>query len=164
MTAPLDSLHDFYQPPPPSWRPQTIGWYVVFVIAAVLLLWLFIYLIRRWQKNRYRREAMIQLARIEAMQFSALLKRTALSAWPREQVASLSGPIWLRFLDSSVHEPVFASSPADRLEEIAFSAKKLSIEDESALRAAAAAWIRQHKSPRRSKVRQSRGTAKQETT
>jgi Domain of unknown function (DUF4381) len=162
MTAPLDNLHDFYQPQPPSWRPQTIGWYVVFAIATLLLLWLALHLIRRWRQNRYRREALTELARIEAAQFSALLKRTALSAWPREEVASLSGPAWLRFLDSSVQEPLFATAPADRLEEIAFSAKKFSTEDESALRTAAGAWITQHKSPRRSKVRQSRGTAKQE--
>jgi hypothetical protein len=164
MTAPLDGLHDFYQPQPPSWRPQTIGWYVVFAIAALLLLWLCIYLIRRWHQNRYRREALTELAHLEAVHFSALLKRTALSAWSREEVASLIGPAWLRFLDSSVRAPLFARTPADRLEEIAFSTKKLSSEDASALRTAAGKWIRQHKSPRRSKARQSTVTAKQETT
>jgi Domain of unknown function (DUF4381) len=163
MSGPLDSLHDFYRPLPPSWRPQTVGWYVVFAIAALLLLWLSLHLIRRWQQNRYRREALTELARIEATQFSALLKRTALSAWPREEVASLSGPAWLRFLDSSAPEPSFVLAPGNRLEEIAFSVQKLSSEDESALRAAAGAWIRQHKPPRQSKVRRSRGTAKQET-
>lgn len=147
MRAPLDSLHGFYQPQPPSWRPQTIGWYVVFAIAALLLLWLSVHLIRRWRENRYRREALTELARIEAAQFSVLLKRTALTEWPREEVASLSGPAWLRFLDSSAREPLFAIAPEDRLEEIAFSAKKLSAEDESALRTAAGAWIRQHKPP-----------------
>jgi hypothetical protein len=57
MRAPLDNLHDFYQPPPPSWRPQTIGWFVVFAIAALLVLWLVVHLFRRWRANRYRREA-----------------------------------------------------------------------------------------------------------
>ena len=57
MRAPLDNLHDFYQPQPPSWHPQTIGWYVVFTIAALLLLWLAVHLILRWRENRYRREA-----------------------------------------------------------------------------------------------------------
>ena len=91
MTAPLDKLHDFYQPPPPSWRPQTIGWYVVFAIAALLLLWLVVHLMRRWIANRYRREAMRELVSANPEQLSELLKRTALSAWPREKVAALSG-------------------------------------------------------------------------
>ena len=41
-TAPntaLDKLHDYYQPAPPTWTPQTIGWYVLFGIVALLLLW-----------------------------------------------------------------------------------------------------------------------------
>jgi hypothetical protein len=149
MRAPLDNLHDFYQPEPPSWRPQTIGWYVVFTIAALLLLWLAVHLILRWRENRYRREALSELASVEATQLSVLLKRTALSAWPRKEVASLSGPAWLRFLDSSAKKPLFESAPEDCLEEITLSAKKLSSEDESALRSAAGAWISQHKPPRR---------------
>jgi hypothetical protein len=149
MSAPLDKLHGFYQPQPPSWRPQTIGWYLVFSIVALLLLWFVLHIVRHWRENRYRRQALSQLARVEATQISALLKRTALSAWPREEVASLSGAAWLKFLDSSAHGPLFESAPENRLEEIAFSAKQLSGEDESALRAAAGAWIRQHQPPRR---------------
>ena len=149
MRAPLENLHDFYQPPPPSWRPQTIGWYVVFAIAALMLVWLAVHLFRRWRENRYRREALRELAQVDATELSALLKRTALSVWPREDVASLSGAAWLKFLGSSVHKPLFENAPANRIEEIAFSATSLSDEDESALRNAAGSWIRQHKPPHR---------------
>ena len=150
MTAPLDNLHDFYQPPPPSWRPQTVGWYVVFAIAALLLLWLALHLYNRWRANRYRREALAELANIETTQLSALLKRTALSAWPREEVAALNGARWLSFLDAATHNPLFASAPENRIEEIAFSAVTLSGSEESALRQATATWIKQHKPPKRS--------------
>ncbi len=149
MTAPLDNLHDFYQPPPPPWYPQTIGWYVVFATAALLLLWLAMHLLRRRRENRYRREALRELASIEATQLSALLKRTALSAWPREEVAALSGPAWLRFLDTSAHKPLFESTPENRIEDLALSPSKLSSEDESALRSAAGSWIKHHKPPRK---------------
>ncbi|MEG9437779.1 DUF4381 domain-containing protein [Edaphobacter sp. HDX4] len=148
MRAPLDSLHNFYQPPPPSWRPQTIGWYAVFGIIALLLLWLAVRLLRRWRENRYRREALSELATVDVTQLSALLKRTALSAWPREEVAALSGPAWLRFLDGTVHAPLFENAPENCIEEIAFSAPPLSSEDEVALRNAAGAWIKHHKPPR----------------
>jgi hypothetical protein len=147
MRAPLENLHDFYQPPPPSWRPQTIGWYVVFAIVALLLLWLAVHLFRRWRLNRYRREALKELTQVDANELSALLKRTALSVWPREEVASLSGAAWLTFLGNSARKPLFENAPANRIEEVAFSVTPLSGEDESALRKAAASWIRQHKPP-----------------
>ena len=40
MNGPLNKLHDFYQPPPPAWTPQTAGWYVVFSVIGLLILWL----------------------------------------------------------------------------------------------------------------------------
>jgi hypothetical protein len=147
MTAPLDKLHDFYQPPPPSWRPQTIGWYVIFAILTLLLAWLAVHLYRRWRANLYRREALSELVHVETTQLSALLKRTALSAWPREEVAALSGASWLSFLDSATHDALFASAPENRIEEIAISATTLTSDDESALRNAAGTWIRLHKAP-----------------
>jgi hypothetical protein len=155
MTAPLDKLHDFYQPPLPSWRPQTAGWYVVFAIVGLLLIWTAVHFYRRWRANRYRREALRELGRVEITGLSALLKRTALSAWPREEVASLSGTEWLRFLDSSMLLPVFENAPANRIEELAFSHTKPSPDDEAALRNASAEWIKQHKPPRRTKTPQS---------
>src|SRR6202041_1256497 len=97
VAAPLDNLHDFYQPPPPAWTPQTIGWYVVFAVIALLAMWMTIHTLRRWLANRYRREALRELALLQPEQFSTLLKRTALSAWPRDRVASLSGDTWLKF-------------------------------------------------------------------
>jgi len=147
MTAPLDKLHDFYQPPPPSWRPQTIGWYVVFTIIAMLLLWLAFHLYRYWRANRYRREALRELEHVDATQLSALLKRTALSAWPREEVASLSGAPWLQFLNTATRKPLFESAPENLIEKLALFAATLSSEDESSLRRAADTWIKQHKPP-----------------
>jgi Domain of unknown function (DUF4381) len=145
MTAPLDQLHDFYQPPPPSWRPQTIGWYVVFGVVAILLLWFVVHLVRRWFANRYRREALRELLLARPEEISELLKRTALSTFPREQVAALSGEGWLRFLDESAKSDLFASAPANRLEELAYRTGTLSSEDEAALRHAAGTWIRSHR-------------------
>lgn len=151
MRAPLDQLHDFYQPAPPSWRPQTIGWYVVFLIAAALLLWLALHLLRCWRENRYRREALSELARTNVADLSALLKRTALSAWPREEVASLSGASWLKFLSDSLHKPLFERAPENHIEDLALAPSTPSSEDESALRSAAGTWIKHHKPPCKSR-------------
>ena len=65
----------------------------------------------RWLHNCYRREALTELAQQETKLADAnrraaaittiaeLLKRTALSAFPRESVASLTGAAWLAFLN-----------------------------------------------------------------
>lgn len=145
MTAPLDNLHDFYQPPPPAWTPQTIGWYVVFAIIALLAMWMIIHSLRRWLANGYRREALRELALLQPEQFSTLLKRTALSAWPREKVASLSGDAWLKFLNESAKSNSFHQTPGNRLEEIALRSQTLSSEDEQTLRKLTAEWIRRHR-------------------
>lgn len=144
MSAPLDKLHDFYQPPPPAWTPQTVGWYVLFTIAGLLVLWMIVHLVRRWFANRYRREALRELALLPPEQFAALLKRTALAAWSREKVASLSGEAWLTFLDESADGNLFHRSPADRIEEMALRSETLSSEDEQSLRKTTAEWIRRH--------------------
>jgi hypothetical protein len=145
MTAPLDKLHDFYQPPPPTWTPQTLGWCIVFAIAGLILLWIIVHGIRRWLRDRYRREALRELALLQPRQFSALLKRTALTAWPREKVASLNGEAWLHFLDTSAKTDHFLNSPGSRLEEIALQPGTVSDEEEQQLRKLAAEWIRRHR-------------------
>jgi hypothetical protein len=145
MTASLDKLHDFYQPPPPAWTPQTIGWYVVFAVIALLAMWMTIHTLRRWLANRYRREALRELALLQPEQFSTLLKRTALSAWPRDRVASLSGDTWLKFLNESAKSNSFQQTPGNRIEEIALRSATLSSEDEHTLRKITAEWIRRHR-------------------
>ncbi|HMH14667.1 MAG TPA: DUF4381 domain-containing protein [Edaphobacter sp.] len=141
----LAKLHDYYQPVQPSWIPQTIGWYVLFAICALLFFWFSIHAIRRWLTNRYRREALRELATTTPAQFSALLKRTALAAWPREKVASLSGDAWLQFLGDVAATESFRSPPGNRIEELAFSGGTTSREDEQALRTIATEWIRRHR-------------------
>jgi hypothetical protein len=145
VTAPLDNLHDFYQPPPPAWTPQTIGWYVVFAVIALLAMWIIIHSLRRWLANGYRREALRELALLQPEQFSTLLKRTALSAWPRDKVASLSGEAWLNFLNESAENNSFHQTPGNRIEEIALRSQTLSGEDERTLRKITAEWIRRHR-------------------
>ena len=91
---------------PQTWEARTA---VVLLIAATLAaLWR---LGQYWYVNRYRREALAELDRIgrdeagarldQLAQLTMLVRRTALAAFPREQVAPLAGAAWLAFLDRS---------------------------------------------------------------
>jgi len=145
MTASLDNLHDFYQPPPPAWTPQTIGWYALFAIIGLLMIWVTIHFIRQWLRNRYRREALRELATASPNEFSTLLKRVALAAWPRTKVASLSGEAWLNFLSDASKDAAFQQAPGNRIEEIALRTTTLSAEEAKVLRQITANWIRRHR-------------------
>ncbi|HGY2296121.1 TPA: DUF4381 domain-containing protein [Pseudomonas putida] len=107
----IDQLKELPLPVPPfSYAPQTWGWAVV--LAVVLLAGLAYALCawRRWQRNRYRREALSRLdtlvvalahpeQRLPALrELPELLKRVALSMPDAPAVHSLSGPQWQVFL------------------------------------------------------------------
>jgi Domain of unknown function (DUF4381) len=141
----LDKLHDFYQPVPPSWTPHTIGWYVLFAIVTLAILWFVFRAIRSRHMNRYRRAALRELITASPDQFSALLKRTALAAWPREKIASLTGEPWLKFLNETAATKSFLKSPGNRIELLALGADAPSTEDTQQLRAIIAEWIRRHR-------------------
>ncbi|KXG87558.1 DUF4381 domain-containing protein [Agrobacterium bohemicum] len=106
----LLSLRDIVLPEPVSWLPQTWGWVLV---AAVLTVGIVIAALRwtsRYRANAYRREALAMLEPIRRLleqpatrsdgfrQLGELVKRTALAAWPRSEVASLSNEDWVAFL------------------------------------------------------------------
>jgi Domain of unknown function (DUF4381) len=77
----------------------------------------------RWRRQAYRRAGLRELrviaARLDAaperaaalVALVALLKRVALVAYAREQVAALSGDAWLTFLDRTGGTARFARGP-----------------------------------------------------
>ena len=112
----LRSLKDIAVPAPVSWMPQTWGWALLgFLLLAGLLAALLLRL-RRYRADAYRREALRRLAEIEKRipdplsrrqalgDLASLLKRTALAAWPRREVARLSGEEWADFLHGHGNE------------------------------------------------------------
>jgi hypothetical protein len=158
----LDRLHDLVLPPAAPWWPPAPAWYWVLGLLAVLAL---VYLIRallHWQHNRYRREA-LHLAtleqqrlhnpatRVEALvKLGEILKRTAITAFPREQTASLTGPSWLAFLDRT--SPTPGSLPADltALETAAYdprTAGKIDAPQAARLAEAVRDWLAHHRIP-----------------
>ena len=100
----LEQLREIPLPVPVSYAPQTIGWYIVGALLVAGLAWLAVRWHRSWRANRYRRAALAELCAAGARgqpghALPALVKRTALSFAPREEVAGLSGDRWLEFLD-----------------------------------------------------------------
>lgn len=155
--ASLQNLHDIVVPAPVAWWPPAPGWYVLAALGAATLLVLAWRGWKSWRRNRYRRQALRELTRIrkgetgaELRQVPELLKRAALSAWPRESVASLVGPDWHRFLDETGGTDCFQFRMGPMLDRLAYAgdARETPPASESdAVLAAARDWLKQHRAP-----------------
>lgn len=109
----LDLLEPAREPLPISMMPQTVGWiWVAFGLIAGLLL-LIRKGLRRHRANAYRRAALAALsdAGDDPARIAQIVRRTALAAFPREDVAGLTGEHWLAFLDRTLPGDGFSDGP-----------------------------------------------------
>src|SRR5690606_16076520 len=153
--AQLQQLRDIHLPPPTSWWPPAPGWWVLATASLLIFAALAIWLWRRRVRNRYRRAALQQLSELRSQwqrnpddralieSVNRLLKQVALTAYPRQRVAALTGPDWLVFLDSGRKQPRF-TEPARRALAAAYQAQPQPVAAET-LFAAADYWIRRHR-------------------
>ena len=114
-------------------------------------------MLRRRRARRYRVEALAELHALRRRSADpreavagilVLLKRTALAAYPRVQVASLNGAAWWRFLDLSGGKSRFAEGLGDLAEEVVYAQQgvdETSKSDLKRLYRAAEQWIRRHR-------------------
>jgi hypothetical protein len=145
MDGSLQNLNPIVMPDLVGWWPLAPGLQLLLVVIALamgVLAW------RRWlawRDDRYRREALRELASLSDLALlPSLLKRAALSAYPRERVAPLHGAAWHRFLDESAGFDRFATRCGDLLDQLAYGGGAPSESDAQALREAARAWLKQH--------------------
>jgi hypothetical protein len=123
MTDPKDlPLRDIHLPPEPSWWPPAPGWWaLLFCAIAVAVI---ATLLRRHRRKRLRSAlylARSELARLrgaadpdprrQVQEISVLMRRAAISFYPRRETAALTGDDWLKFLDSMVEGAPFSQGP-----------------------------------------------------
>ncbi len=149
---PLAALRPLREPEAIGWWPPAPGWWLLAALLLILLatlLWLWR---RRRQREAYRRRALVELAHIRA-RFSqggdglaclgavnALLKSVALRAFPRRDVAGMSGESWQRFLNRSLGLELFDPSLL-----VAQYRPQVPEGDVKQHLQAAEQWIRQHR-------------------
>ena len=141
----LDLLEPVPEPLRVAMTPQTPGWLVLGLAVALLALWAAVKLLRNYRSNAYRRAALAELNMLsrtgeDPARIAVLLRRTALAAYPRDQVASLHGDSWLRFLDDCFPGDGFCTGPGQVL---ATAPWRPTVAD-PALTDLARDWIRRH--------------------
>ena len=150
------ALKDFFEVVTPAgidWLPQTQGWFLVGAVLAYYCgrkLWR---TLQYWYRNRYRGEAIARLADIprqaEASELVAdinqLLKITALVAYPRTDVAQLTGLSWTQFLNRQCENHPFDEAVSELLAEGPYRPLPVEPNQLEQLLAASSQWISQHR-------------------
>jgi len=151
---PLAQLRDIHVPETIDTWPPAPGWWLLAVLAIAAIGAAAWWLYRRWRGNRYRREALAELESLRRdfeesgdthdflERFSALLKRVALTHYPRESVANLTGERWVEFLDRTIGTSEFSMGAGQVLISGPYEAAPQA--DVERLAELGEHWIRQH--------------------
>ncbi len=119
----LEQLRDLHLPPEPSWWPPAAGWWVLIgLLFGIVVLWQYV----RRRKRRRPAIAPYQQVRIQLDHLrsnyadnadtirllaglSALIRQAAMTLSTREEVAKLTGDVWLNWLDQHAGKVLFMS-------------------------------------------------------
>ena len=109
----LVNLKDIHLPPPVSFWPPAPGWWILAVLLSSSLFIGSVLFYRRHKKRKPKTEALRILKDLQILyqnskddvvslrNLSNLLRRTALTFYDNDEVASLQGSSWLEFLDKT---------------------------------------------------------------
>lgn len=127
-------LKDIHLPDSVSWWPPATGyWLVLFVLIVTVIL--FFALTSYLKKQRIKKLALNKYQKIKnefeknqnkkqlVTSLSELLRRAAISSYPRTECASLTGEDWLNWLDKGLSKSDinFSSGPGYLLTDFAYS-------------------------------------------
>lgn len=106
----LKDLNDIHLPPPVTWWPLANSVWALLVGIFGVLMGFSWYQWKRFQNNRYRREALNIFATLQhnnsslntkIAEINQLLKQVAMTNYGRKKVAALTGKEWLNFLQQT---------------------------------------------------------------
>jgi predicted membrane metal-binding protein len=129
----LAGLRGYHYPDPVSWWPPAPGWWLLAALLLVLAGAVTLALLRRQRRRAALRAALRELDSLGggvtdrspselARQLSRLLRRYALTRFPRHEVAGLTGDDWLRFLDAHGGDSTFTRGIGRQLQDAPYRA------------------------------------------
>ncbi|MDN3616387.1 MAG: DUF4381 domain-containing protein [Vibrio gallaecicus] len=115
QTPTLD-LSPLLLPEAPNWWPIQWGWWSL-AAAIIFSIAMTIFIIRRNKKKQASKRAALRLFSLSSQTLTPssaleLLRQAALSYYPRETIAPLSGKDWYAFLDEQLNQPLFGPKQA----------------------------------------------------
>ncbi|PUA30039.1 MAG: hypothetical protein B0W54_05790 [Cellvibrio sp. 79] len=157
--SPLDQLADIHLPDSVSWWPLAPGWWAILALLILALVAVFLWR-RHLKQNRYRKLAQQELDTIYSNyqntqnataflhEISVLLRRTALTAYPKSFNASIKGQAWLEWLDRVYVNPAMQFNSAIGQQLLTASYQKNPQIEATALYHLCRNWLSQHRNYR----------------
>ncbi len=114
MKQPLD-LSPVIAPDAPTWWPLAWGWWAVVITAIALIALVFFIVKRRKNNQQAKQEALSYFSNSQSQdglspsKAQDIVRQAALSYFPREKIAGLSGDDWLTILEAQLAKPLFAA-------------------------------------------------------
>ena len=150
----LSELEPLYEPDAIQFSFQTPGWYILFGLIGIVLLFIILKWIQNYTKNKYRREALKNLKTIESHynidkdsfylnEVFVLLKYVAIQKFGRETVAQTFGDGWLKFLEAKGKDTPFQKH-APVVSAILYESGEVSSVDAKQLIELTRKWIKTH--------------------
>ncbi|PMK03391.1 DUF4381 domain-containing protein [Vibrio sp. 10N.261.55.A7] len=146
----LLALNEMKLPPLPSWFPMAWGWWAT--VLGVLFVIVFILAIAKWNKKRLApKKTALKLLQPGLHNESPsaaieIMRQAALSYFPRERIAHLTGGEWYAFLDSQLDAPLFVDN-ASKWQQALY--KKNTVEDPQVLIEHCYQWVNEALPPKR---------------
>jgi hypothetical protein len=152
----LSTLHEIAAPADINWWPQTLGWQLLMLLVICYLLYRVYLRVDNYISNAYRRAAMIELMACadeaeDYEQISKILRRTALYAFDRKQVAPLIGSDWESWLDLQCKGCDFSGEFKGMLSQLAYapssilSQSTMTSEKLSSFKSHIIFWVKNHR-------------------
>ncbi len=138
-----------------SWVPNAPGWYWLLFLLFCFALYRIYLFVQNYLSNTYRRAALIELEHFtlqeplsekeQYQKLPQLLRRTALYAFPRSDIAPLTGIAWEKWLDDHCTKSQFSTEISGLLSQLAYSPRAtLTEENKHAILDNVALWIKHH--------------------
>ena len=149
-TDPLANLRDIHLPDPISWWPPAPGWWLLLLLIVAAVCYLGAMAIKRYNRRLYRRQAMAELRQIEQLPCQPkviatfeILRRTAISAYPREPLTNLGINEFISFLDTQ-HRSLILLDNSNCIESFLYADQTPSQELTEAIFNSAKVWVQRH--------------------
>jgi len=126
-------LKDIHLPDAVSWWPPALGYWLLLLLIILIFSTVFIIFEIR-QRSRIKKTALTEFKKIKQSYqqnpddktlvnaLATLLRRAAISSYPRTDCASLTGKAWLSWLDKQLKQtPGFSDGPGYLLLEFNYS-------------------------------------------
>ncbi|MCW8332623.1 DUF4381 domain-containing protein [Vibrio paucivorans] len=144
----LEGLVEVASIPEVSWLPSSIGWQVLVALGGAWLLVQVLNAAAVYHSNRYRRQASKKLGLLrdngQIAEMPALLRETALHAFPRTAIAPLTGQHWERWLDNHCPDSGFTAQSKSLLSQAAYHSSVMDDDKVNTLYASIQLWIARH--------------------